>query len=679
MPAPSTLITRSSYNYNNNNQNNMNTTRTGRAHQAYLLESLPLYDPTSLEVKQYNHNMHCIAGQQGWAPLRYCIPQPEWWHNHATAIRQKLYNNGQRPSLKQLQNIATGHMDDGNNWDYYDGLYYIPNSLPTMPHAYDHHYTLLYSALTIELVKYGLQQSLYDAPDVIELAKSCCDALVSPFYQEEHPHFAWEYMFANTAIVSAEKAIHIFVSNLPCDIEQIKQINKKIEEECHAEKLRQELAIKLKRHRQASNKLHAEYKQKEDAKKIISKWLRHHIKRRHINLRTNQHIKLRNHCRGTSNYANNIKATRLPIEQHVPSKQPITTPSINPQPVWNRGLQPLKRKRRQTNRRPRPRNRPPKHIRSFNKSSSPILNHHPPNHLNNIEQATDASPTPSPTASPRYSSVPSTDWVSHNNKVQSNDILPLCVWAAQTTAFNNKYKLGRCESTYTYTKTPERAARILQNWYRRIKLHQLVITNNASCIIQHWYRHISHRMATAKAAIHIQQWFRRNLAWWTKNCYDATDRLLFRGGSHSIWNCYLYTPMENFNKVVDQHFQVSNDYNRAKSYALSANMIATRIKFIVRNHQRLSSIEGCTLDLNRLTYAYEIARSLIFEALYIMEYKDYNLFNEINNNVASADHSVMCLYIESNEFDHTEQLVYLRENWNKAATTIQHWFRRTRN
>ena len=240
----------------------MNTTRTGRAHQTYLLESLPLYDPTSLEVKQYNHNMHCIAGQQGWAPLRYCIPQPEWWHNHATAIRQKLYNNGQRPSLKQLQKIATGHMDDGNNWDYYDGLYYIPNSLPTMPHAYDHHYTLLYSALTIELVKYGLQQYLYDAPDVIELAQSCC-ALVSPFYREEYPECAWEYFLANTAIISAEKAIQIFISTLPCDIEQIKEEI----EESHTEKLRQELAVKLKRHRQASNKLHTEYEQKQDAKK----------------------------------------------------------------------------------------------------------------------------------------------------------------------------------------------------------------------------------------------------------------------------------------------------------------------------------------------------------------------------------------------------------------------------
>ena len=290
-----------------------------------------------------------------------------------------------------------------------------------------------------------------------------------------------------------------------------------------------ELASKQRRHKHASRMLHAQYKQKQAARQTISKWLRHHINRRRTTHRTKQHIKLRNHCQGTSNYANNIKATRPP-KQYVPSKQHITKPTIKSRPVWNRGQQLPKRKRRQSNRRPRPRNRPPKHLRSFNKSSSPILNHHPPNHLNNIEQATDATPKPSPTASSRYSSVPSTDWVSHNNKVQSSDILPLCVWAAQTTVFNNLHKLGRCESSYVYPKTPERAARILQNWYRRtkqrmietesthviqhwyrrIKQRQLVTNNNSACIIQHWYRRISHKMATTKAASNIQQWSRHN-------------------------------------------------------------------------------------------------------------------------------------------------------------------------
>ena len=246
--------------------------------------------------------------------------------------------------------------------------------------------------------------------------------------------------------------------------------------------------------------------------------------------------------------------------------------------------------------------------------------------------------------------------------------------------------MGRCESTYIYPKTPERAARIIQNWHRRIKKRQVVTINNATRLIQHWYRRISHKMATIKAAIHIQQWFRSNLAWWTKNCYDATDRLLLRGGSHSIWHCYLYTPLENFNRVVDQHFQFRDESKCCKAYALSANMIATRIKFIVRNHQRLSSIEGCTLDHCRLMYAWDIADLLIFEAQYTMEYiigpedhKLKNLFNEIYDNIKSAHDSVIHLYCEDNEFNRSLTLWRLRENWNKAATTIQHWFRRTRN
>ena len=77
------------------------------------------------------------------------------------------------------------------------------------------------------------------------------------------------------------------------------------------------LAHKQKRHRRASDKLHAQYKQKQAARQTISKWLRHHINRRRTTHRTKQHIKLRNHCQGTSLYANNIKATRPPIKQRV--------------------------------------------------------------------------------------------------------------------------------------------------------------------------------------------------------------------------------------------------------------------------------------------------------------------------------------------------------------------------
>ena len=163
---------------------------------------------------------------------------------------------------------------------------------------------------------------------------------------------------------------------------------------------------------------------------------------------------------------------------------------------------------------------------------------------------------------------------------------------------------------YVYPKTPERAARILQNWYRRIKQRQVVTINKATCIIQHWYRHISRRVS-----------IRTYLT--TTGYYTHRFNRRYR----------LRTSTTKVVRTMQQSCNSSIERVRASNATDSTKQL--------RINRRHACLKQCLEQLQS-----ELSNEYGMDA--------YHLVPSILFDISAQD-------------------------WIKAATTIQHWFRRTRN
>ena len=445
----------------NANRSTNNYNRTGRAvnnNSTTWLDSLPLYDTSSWEGQElldhYGHHAHVCAqsrkqavlkglvpSYRGVPSLRFYIPPQDWWRNQASAILDKCGLPHEVPSMDILLEMSHHHMEK-SAWAFDD--IFIPNSLPTTS---SHHHTnlILYSALTIELVRRGINQPLPTSRRILDFASQCYDLIADSYSKSRGIN---SNTFVNVAIDSAQSAGIKFQDHL--HQREMKEMEEKQRQANFARELQQRKA----RHKQASDELWAQYRRKQHAATVIFRNIRRiiFIRRLYHRLterRRKQH-KLTHLCRGASAYAHNIKASRPPRVITPPAMPPPkpNNPKATTHPFRDRNLPLPKRRRRQRHRRTR--HRPPRKLRGGPIIPSPSqLKPSTQQHII-MAHTIEAHHQPSSTASP-YSPVPSqTERVSTkqyhiNNKIRTSMVVvewPLCFWAAQSMAAKMKYDLG---------------------------------------------------------------------------------------------------------------------------------------------------------------------------------------------------------------------------------------------
>ena len=393
--------------------NKYGTGQTNGAYCCEFLSSLSLYNMnkwgTDL-VLRYGHNRHVRKHRDGRQLPSYYIPPLVWWQHHAYCIRILAYgNNRSTTALRRLDpfpaivEAMNHHMSQGNN--AYSFGYEVDQHIPSTP---GHARAILYCAIAIELVSYGLDQ--YSTPMALHLrdmAQHCLDVATPHFTSSRGMN---SNNFANTAIQSAERAIKYFTRILS---EHESKITRQFEEEREKQQF-----------------------VKTQALNAIRGWLRNILFRRSIQLRLRRRNALSSFCRGTSSYAKQLQIQKHATNPPVPtSSDPPTSSSVpstskaDSHPFRHRAL-PLPPRNKKRRRGRKHRNRPPPKYRRENPITSSPSSH-------NLTPYTDAIQPAQPTASGRSfvrrTIVPRTDRISHKRRktTKSNptSFMPLCFWA----------------------------------------------------------------------------------------------------------------------------------------------------------------------------------------------------------------------------------------------------------
>ena len=500
------------------------------------MANLPLYNQEGDLLQKYGHDRH-VSTRNDWryAPPKHYMPPPSYWQHHARAIRCNVFTeefissinrtfigyniddgfgltrhpvadafgaDANFPAIRKLivhiQKGARDYMATNNcNWCYNHNVF---TSLPST-HSQYHARTILYSALIIEMCQFTYGQPLASAHNILRMVYTFLYLLI--------PHPSCASVFTVTAAESAFRALHVTARTSK------KQMHKQRARMLEFEK---EKLLRIDRDSRVSKWLWYQQAKKDHFASKIQRWyLRQQLKRtitHRIIQRTitnNIRANLQSLCIGASIYANNIKASRPPRDSSISSTTAPTQPKPNSpthaHPFRHRGL-PLNnnQKRRQTNRRrdrrirqKKSRNRPPRKFRTGSSSSStPLLNHLPTNHLDSIDQATDAHQTHSTTTTiaSNDSSVPSIDEsdsplsskgesVRHSTNNDQPVILPMWFWAAQTSAAIIKLGISTTESVIKPPPTPAKAASTIQRLYRQYHTQRLA---KAASTLQKWFR-----------------------------------------------------------------------------------------------------------------------------------------------------------------------------------------------
>jgi hypothetical protein len=393
----------------------------------------------------------------------YFVPLESWWHEQARSILAKIKTDGHmlthckciRSALLVLLNE---HITDS-----------LGGAIPHLPSQSEETRSrrgraILLSALTIEFVRWGIDQDSISLAKHIELFALTSYQLASSTNRGHEP-------FANTAVDSAHKAIKYFSSNISSRIKD--------------GKIQREREERMERAKQASQGI----------------WHRHYaactIQRTVIRYcfikRLRERVRIRFLCRGASTHAKTVKAQRPPSPQATKlaplHPAPPSKPNHLKHPFCDRGLPLPKRKRRQRNRRPRM--RPPQHCRSA--------------------AYTDATTNdPSIIASSTYPPIPSTDRIMqyHNHPPSPTTCLPLCFWSAQTTAAVQDPTIGLPSTVQLPAlRLPADAAQTIQQLYRR--WHQTKRQHSSAQTIQQLYRRWHQTKHQHSSAQIIQQLYHR--------------------------------------------------------------------------------------------------------------------------------------------------------------------------
>ena len=440
---------------------NSSTGRADKNNTASFLSSLQLYDDTSQWGRKlhdkYAHARHVRLSHQGRRPPQFYIPPSNWWRIHASNIRQKAYAD---------ESLASHHAEDSfsafveltNSHVMGEAAYSLGfnvlSSLPTSQST-KHATAILYSSIIIELAWFGIDHpSISFASHLLAMADRCYKVFAAPYFNTSRGINS--NTFANTAILSADRARKFLQRNVFKRKKQLRLIKMKEEELVNEEQasLKRQadeirLATAAKIHygsilktqvlkQQASKALWQQHKHRHQAALAITKWLRGTIWRTNIQRRIERRTTLKALCHGASLYANNVKATRPPIPSTAPmtSNHPLSTPKVCSHPFRDRGIALPKRKRRQ-------RHRPPRKARRDYISSSPSQAHHPISQSITTTQVNDASQSPSTTASdyPITLDHPPSQYHYALAGV-TGAIMPLSYWASLTSDARIRYDLG---------------------------------------------------------------------------------------------------------------------------------------------------------------------------------------------------------------------------------------------
>jgi hypothetical protein len=480
--------------------------------RAYVscLTSLSLYgNNSSWEGElhaRFGHANHVRIHQDGGRhyPRSY-MPPHQWWFDLAYDIRRMAYDGpyADTPHEVQFQAIIELCRDKLRGDSAYSFGYYVPNNLPSSQSP-KHTEAMLFSAIAIELVWYGFdmlssvdEDELFQHIDfydkftqftnhILSMARQCYE-LAAPFFSTSRSINSNN--FANTAISSALKAIKYFERIISqyisrhsmleretaVELERIRQHDEEIRiarataEQLQLQQLHQLKELELRKviARQASELHHQQYNLRDDAAILIQKWHRGGAVRSCVAACKSRRARTDALVLGASLYANNIKAAR-PWDPYSTPTSMVSSSTTPPPPSNNRrsahpfrdrGLALPRRKRRQRNRRPRnrpSRNRPPKKYRE--RSIEPSSSIPPPTVTT---QDTDATSSLSSTAS-RCLSVPSTDEISppqYHVKSSKGIVhcMPMCLWAAQSSAAMIKFDLTRPPAPVTSVPPPKAA------------------------------------------------------------------------------------------------------------------------------------------------------------------------------------------------------------------------------
>jgi len=449
---------------------NNSTGRADKNNAASFLSSLPLYDIKTYWGRKlydkYVHARHVRLSHQGRPQPRYYIPPSDWWRIHASNILQKAYADESlaslpaRDSFTAFVGLTNSHMMGEAAYSLgFDVLSSLPTSQSTK-----HATAILYSSIILELAWFGIDHpSISFASHLLAMADRCYKVFAAPSFNTSRG--TKSNNFANTAILSADRARKFLQRNIFERKKQLRIIKMKEEElvreelalrQRQADEIRLATAVaeRTKAHhqhmlkvqvlkQQASKALWQQHNHRHQAALAITKWLRGSIWRTNIQRRIERRTTLKALCHGASLYANNVKATRppSPTTALMTSKLPLNKQKVCSHPFRDRGIALPKRKRRQ-------RHRPPRKARRDYISSSPSQAHHPISQSITTTQVNDASQSSSTTASdyPITLDYPPSQYHYANAGVIGG-IMPLGYWASLTSDARIRLDLGVPDST----------------------------------------------------------------------------------------------------------------------------------------------------------------------------------------------------------------------------------------
>lgn len=520
-------------------------TRRRRAEKlATYLASLPLYDTSDRGrhlIKDHGHNHHvetCIQvygqswGRQMLTQYGQCdgkcihntryIPLEEWWHQRARDIRELALSGRTVPPLHALQQTVEKYMTSHDTSLGFKVSKHLLSSYNKID-SEDDAATILYSALVIELARWGIDyQPGAFRLRLLGLIKSCYDLALEHFnHWRYEPRPSFRSNFAQEALSSAflaGEAFEVFTEEVNAEEDaEYHRHQKEYNEKAHQDFLERkaiaaEASAKIwQRHNAAitiQRLLQHNVLRRHNAATTIARWRRRTVSVQKMKQRLLHRLRVRSLCKNASAHATTIKATQssrhsqptsASFAQAPPSKHNCLATSTNSKfgtkvqahPFRERGLPLPPRKRRQTHRRPR--RRPPKQYRSPSTNLQPPVK--PPTEPTDIADSFSvvSSSYPSVDALPT-DGVPSNR--NSNNRPQS--IMPLSFWAAQTTAAHRAYNLGSCLPISVSPSIYNDTASKLQHWYRRL-IHQHKQVAAASTI-QHLY-HCQQRQSLTNKSI----------------------------------------------------------------------------------------------------------------------------------------------------------------------------------
>eukprot|EP00578_Thalassiosira_sp_NH16_P023481 CAMPEP_0181099578 /NCGR_PEP_ID=MMETSP1071-20121207/12733_1 /TAXON_ID=35127 /ORGANISM="Thalassiosira sp., Strain NH16" /LENGTH=878 /DNA_ID=CAMNT_0023182247 /DNA_START=1249 /DNA_END=3885 /DNA_ORIENTATION=- len=465
--------------------------RATRTSAASFLSTLPLYNYNIWERVDLDHlgfAAHDRARLDGIHPPQWIIPDETWWLRNAIAVLQLAEREIRACSPNSISSLLQHtRLHFGGDNAYHHGVL-IPSSLPTNDSSH-HAEHIFSSALIIQAVDWGvdsLDSSLELSRHILTIAEGLFDEKLEPsFDYSSSPSSA-----AMSSARSATKYLRRLLHEATVAKEKTAALRLQQQQEAEADDRKRAHFLDREQAWRTSRAASKQLWREVEAASTINRWLLRALSAR----RSRARARIRSFCRGASTHARTVK-TRRSIPTSAPPLQPLK-PSLlhksKTHPFRLRGLHLPRKKRRKARR------RPPKHQRGL---PIPFYPAEEELHQHDPQDDHQSPPTASPSRPPIAAVPPNSFTSPHPPKYLTTaklggshtTILPLCVWAAQTTAAALEFSLCSHPVADLRHTSPESAARAIQRAYRTSTQRRLAHTT------------LTHKHSTAGA---IQRHFR---------------------------------------------------------------------------------------------------------------------------------------------------------------------------